>query len=113
MLIIKIKDKPARIFGDLTTLHLQSDDQMVSFHFVATSTGLNVEYSQIRPGRSRVLVSAVFQSDDRLIKWLDASRLRFTYPLLDEQIRRRAIDLFRQSPATFTDATGGISGLLH
>jgi hypothetical protein len=75
-------------------LVLDSPDGQVSFALVRHSAGVNVERTKARLHGGRMSTAMRFPDEASFIQWCDTDRLRFTYPLLFEQIRRSGCALF-------------------
>ena len=80
-------NEPSRLVFD-------SSDSMVSFTLVRHGGGVNVERTKARLHGGRMSTSMRFPDEASFIQWCDTDRLRFTYPLLFEQIRRSGCALF-------------------
>jgi hypothetical protein len=75
-----------------------SGDGVVVFKLEACAGCLHVERSQLRTGAGRVTQSMRFEDDLSFIRWCDADRLRFTYPLLYANLKRSGCALFPAAP---------------
>jgi hypothetical protein len=80
-----------------STLVFDSSDGVVSFSLVRHSGGINVERTKARLHGGRMSTAMRFPDEASFIHWCDTDRLRFTYPLLFEQIRRSGCALFGRS----------------
>jgi hypothetical protein len=80
-------DEPSRLVFD-------SPDSVLSFALVRHGNGVNVERTKARLHGGRMSTAMRFPDEASFIQWCDTDRLRFTYPLLFEQIRRSGCALF-------------------
>ena len=80
-------DEPSRLVFD-------SPDGSVSFVLVRHGGGVNVERTKARLHGGRMSTAMRFPDEASFIQWCDTDRLRFTYPLLFEQLRRSGRALF-------------------
>lgn len=65
-----------------------SGDGVIAFKLVPCAGGIHVERSQIRAGAGRVVQSMRFLDDASFLRWCEADRLKFTYPLLYANLKR-------------------------
>ena len=75
-----------------------SSDGVIVFKLVACADGLHVERSQLRADGGRVTQSMRFRDDLSFIRWCEADRLRFTYPLIYANLERSGCELFAAAP---------------
>lgn len=71
-----------------------SGDGVIAFKLMPCAGGIHVERSQIRAGAGRVVQSMRFLDDASFIRWCEADRLKFTYPLLYANLKRSGCALF-------------------
>lgn len=75
-----------------------SSDGVIVIKLVASADGLHVERSQLRADGGRVTQSMRFRDDRSFIRWCEADRLRFTYPLVYANLERSGCELFAAAP---------------
>ncbi len=72
-----------------------SEDGVIAFQVMeCASGGIHVERVQDRAGDGRVVQSMRFRDDASFVRWCEADRLKFTYPLLFANLRRTGCALF-------------------
>jgi hypothetical protein len=71
-----------------------SEDGVVAFRLAARTGGVHVERAQTRADAGRVQQSMWFEDDASFVRWCEADRLKFTYPLLYANLKRSGCDLF-------------------
>lgn len=71
-----------------------SEDGVIAFHVMQCAGGIHVERAQDRAGDGRVVQSMRFRDDASFVRWCDADRLKFVYPLLFANLRRTGCALF-------------------
>ena len=71
-----------------------SGDGVISFNLRPCEGGVHVERSQVRAGAGRVVQSMRFRDDASFVRWCEADRLQFSYPLLYANLRRSGCALF-------------------
>jgi len=71
-----------------------SGDGVIVFKLVRCPGGVHVERSQVRPGGVRVVQSMRFRNDASFIRWCEADRLKFSYPLVYANLLRSGCELF-------------------
>lgn len=76
-----------------------SDDGVITFRLEPCLGGVYVEREQVRAGAGagRVVQSMRFQDDASFIRWCEADRLQYTYPLLYAHLRRSGCAFFATS----------------
>ena len=80
----------------LETVELTSDDGVLRFRLVGSATGVVVNRTHHQSSHERVDVSMAFVSESTLSQWCAADPLRYTYPLLIEQLRSSGNALFNR-----------------
>ena len=75
---------------------LRSDDAAVVYHLTKLVSGVYVERVQKRPGVCHVHQAARFQGEEGFLRWIESDPLQFAHPLLFNQIKRVAHELFHQ-----------------
>lgn len=75
-----------------------SDDGVIAFKLVSCAGGVHVERSQFRAGSGRIVQSMRFQDDASFVRWCEADRLKFSYPLLYAHLTRSGCALFTPAP---------------
>ena len=76
---------------------VQSADGVVSFTAVPCKGGVFVERLHCRPASWRIAQSMVFRDEAEFIRWCDADRLKWDYPLVCSNLRRRGRAIFERS----------------
>ncbi len=71
-----------------------SSDGLIAFTLTPCAGGIHVERFQLRAGAGRVVHSMHFADDASFVRWCDADRLQFRYPLLYANMRRSGCALF-------------------
>lgn len=79
-----------------TTL-LRSDDGAIEFKMARIGDGVFVERVQVRTGAALVVQSALFLDDSSFNRWCDADAVRFNYPLIYVNLKRKGDALFGRS----------------
>lgn len=90
------------LWRDAQTVVAASDDGALWFTLVRRMDSVQAERVHQRVGQGRIVLSVRFNDDVAFLRWCDADRLKYTYPLLFAQLRRNASALFQQrtDPAT-------------
>jgi hypothetical protein len=74
-----------------------SEDGAVSFTLRTCKAGLHMERTR-RPSRARRVIHAIeFSEESKFVRWCDADRLQFTYPLVFARLRRSGCALFHDT----------------
>lgn len=71
-----------------------SEDGVIAFQVMECAGGIHVERAQDRARDGRVVQSMRFRDDASFVRWCEADRLKFIYPLLFANLRRTGSALF-------------------
>lgn len=80
--------------SDARTVTAASSDGIVMFRLSPCPDGILVMRTQARARGGRLVQSIHFTDDASFIRWCDADRLKFTYPLVYANLRRSGCALF-------------------
>lgn len=82
------------------SLEISSDGGVLRFRLKRRPTGVHVTRLEVRPGGSSVEHVAVFRSPADFERFCRADSLRFTYPLVMQQVQREFDAVFHDIPRT-------------
>jgi hypothetical protein len=69
---------------------VKSDDGAVAFELRPTDSGLCVHRERLQlDGRARLAHTAVFREAECFIRWCEADSVRFDYPRVSSEVKRR------------------------
>jgi hypothetical protein len=69
---------------------VKSDDGAVAFELRPTDSGLCVQRERRqRDGRARLAHTAVFNEAECFIRWCEADSIRFDYPIVSSEVKRK------------------------
>ena len=71
-----------------------SSDGVIAFKLTLCASGVHLERSQVLEGSGLIVQSMLFHDDASFIRWCEADRLKFAYPLLYASLTRRGCALF-------------------
>ena len=80
--------------SDPRTAIAASDDGLITFQLSPCDGGILVTRTQLRTRGGRLVQSIRFADDATFIRWCDADRLKFSYPLVYANLRRSGCALF-------------------
>ena len=80
--------------SDAQTVTAASSDGVVTFRLSPCPDGILVMRTQARARGGRLVQSIHFTDGASFIRWCDADRLKFTYPLVYANLRRSGCALF-------------------
>lgn len=83
----------SRAIANRSRVHLQGPDNSISFVLARRPSGLFVERTRHRTRERQVLHAFRFADEPAFLRWCNADRLQFTYPLLYSQLRRTGCEL--------------------
>ena len=80
--------------SDPRTVIAASDDGIITFQLSPCDGGILVTRTQLRAHGGKLVQSIRFPDDATFIRWCDADRMKFSYPLLYVNLRRSGCALF-------------------
>jgi hypothetical protein len=95
--IMKRRSRVVPLSPDADGLTVQSADGAIKIVLLPCAVGIHVQRVQLRIGCSRVVQSTVFADEDSFVRWCDADRLKFAYPLVYTQLRRNGCALLARA----------------
>lgn len=95
--IMKRRSRVVPLSRDADGLTVQSADGVIKIVLLPCANGVHVQRVQVRTGSARVVQSTVFADEDSFVRWCDADRLKFAYPLIYTQLRRNGCALFART----------------
>jgi hypothetical protein len=84
----------AALDREARTATASSADGVVVYRLAACAGGVHVERAQVRAHAGRALQSMWFEDDASFVRWCEADRLKYTYPLLYANLKRSGCALF-------------------